>query len=1547
MAVLQEQVDHVTLFDVPSKSSYHFDTGMRDLTFLKWSITEPQLAIGSANGDLVLFRKDTRKKIPLVGKHTKSVLYGNWSQDGFLALGGSDDVLTILRSNGEHFSSSDIKREPRDFQWSAQKIDEKDHKDFSDTENAATMDKKQTIFKDTTLSMICGNTTLFLYNFQSSEDPLELTFQSKYGTIVGHRWFGDGYIVLAFSLGYVIIISTHIREVGEEVFASRLFANNRVESIALSPTTKKTAIASANAVKFIDVNTWSVVAGEYATTPTAHGAIDGMQFTPDGSILTVSTTHGFVYSFVAQMQTQIVTDQKRVAFLTSVREATVLDVATIAEHCNAAALKDHAPSALNSMPFPLPVPGKVTVNLAVEPSSLAVGPNHIAAVAGNSVYYYLVLPEHLQSEGLANLGIARSSVPPLAMVCEKTFPGVVTSVQLGHNTAAVLVNGEIHLHALPLRQTGSGIFAAPATPVNTDVFQVLPDHDSEYFAGLVTSIAIRGDFLYFGMSTGSMHLFSLMDRSPVPSASLQQLSSPSILQIVPNALGTCAIIVDSSQRCILYNSTDARGILLSTVSDPRANITIENVLWDTKNERLITLCYSDGTIQSFIFVPNSLTGPCVTVLGLLSVDENSNINTESIAMRIVGKNFFCHSNAGIITACSHTPKTFVPDFKPSLLHSLVLPTHNALHAVEVTEEVILQQAYQSMASMRLDFAWQRAYTLQDKKHIWLALAGRAMEMLQVDLAQNIYRALGDAGMVYALDTIIPEKNKKRIAGYMALLFREYDMAKELYLASNRPLLALELVVGLKQLNVALTLAKAQRPILLPHIYHELGKEYETANKIADAIQMYTNALNKITELEQEFSLLEKKERLQGSEWASIPTDFDVDKITQSLSHGTIQSATDSPATKRGGSQALVGSTRASAAPTRSKKSTSPDFSTIAQLVWSGLSRCYVKIGDITKALHAIGKVRNPSAISECAKLLEESGQYIHAASLYQKGGVLEKAVELLLATKQHMTLDAIIEHVTSPFSLAKYAALKESVGDYEAAAAAYQRIGDVEKYVQLYVRQLKRSKEAQEIVRKFRHRPSALLLAKTLQSEGLYEEAIEFFLVAREADTAFDLASASLRLMKAYIRYLKQDLLIQPVSEGLVGSLAPSLALSVHSKGRSTLLGSAASTSTSDNATSGANATTDAMDISLPPSECERIAEWFERNGEVSLAAEYWGKAGHVLRAMSMLLRGGTQNLPMAIHIAATSGSQTLVSTLLDYLKGTSDGVPKDKKWMFRLFVSLNDVESASSVALDIARIEQQAGNYKSARDNLVEMYYYLSGIRSFAVGAATSTTSGLFSDSIALSETLIHVLPFAFYRALNTLHSYLLVRPLIKKDDHDAASRLLLRVVQSIQLFPAHKVPIITSAVVECQRARLRIEAWKQARELMLPENKPLVDEKLIRKIEALVRRQPSMDVPDPQEERSPCPFCSAPVPEYAMQCDGCKNQLPMCIVTGKHMVLDNCSECPNCRFPALYREFQLYAHEEKSCPLCLLPVTIASIRRIQNPIKLLNSFTGKKSEA
>lgn len=79
---------------------------------------------------------------------------------------------------------------------------------------------------------------------------------------------------------------------------------------------------------------------------------------------------------------------------------------------------------------------------------------------------------------------------------------------------------------------------------------------------------------------------------------------------------------------------------------------------------------------------------------------------------------------------------------------------------------------QNVALLRLQAAWDVARVLNLRQY-WLALSGKAMETLNIAMAIKVYRHLGDAGMVMALEQIQEVEDKNLLAGHIAMLFGDY------------------------------------------------------------------------------------------------------------------------------------------------------------------------------------------------------------------------------------------------------------------------------------------------------------------------------------------------------------------------------------------------------------------------------------------------------------------------------------------------------------------------------------------------------------------------------------------------------------------------------------------------------------------------------------------------------------------------------------------------------------------------------------------------------
>eukprot|EP01006_Ploeotia_vitrea_P067153 TRINITY_DN96543_c0_g1_i1.p1 TRINITY_DN96543_c0_g1~~TRINITY_DN96543_c0_g1_i1.p1 ORF type:complete len:259 (+),score=6.86 TRINITY_DN96543_c0_g1_i1:89-778(+) len=191
---------------------------------------------------------------------------------------------------------------------------------------------------------------------------------------------------------------------------------------------------------------------------------------------------------------------------------------------------------------------------------------------------------------------------------------------------------------------------------------------------------------------------------------------------------------------------------------------------------------------------------------------------------------------------------------------------------------------------------------------------------------------------------------------------------------------------------------------------------------------------------------------------------------------------------------------------------------------------------------------------------------------------------------------------------------------------------------------------------------------------------------------------------------------------------------------------------------------------------------------------------------------------------------------------------------------------------------------------------------------------------------------PSDLKRNLMLLHSYIVVRVLIKQlKDDETAAWILVRIAKNITKFPRDLVPILTSTVIKCQRVGLKGSMYEYAAMLIRPEHRNLIATKYKKKVQNVVRLNGKLGMVDPTEPSSPCPFCNTLCPNTTLDCDNCKNTIPFCIVTGKHMVNNDWSCCPCCKFPALHSALEALTEQagHAMCPMCAATIEAKMLAR------------------
>lgn len=509
-----------------------------------------------------------------------------------------------------------------------------------------------------------------------------------------------------------------------------------------------------------------------------------------------------------------------------------------------------------------------------------------------------------------------------------------------------------------------------------------------------------------------------------------------------------------------------------------------------------------------------------------------------------------------------------------------------------------------------------------------------------------------------------------------------------------------------------------------------------------------------------------------------------------------------------------------------------DTHNIDQILQSkaGVARMSIKCGNYKHGINLALELNNRQLFKDCADILENKKQLNDAAVLYEKSQYFDRAAQAYIKLKNWQKVGELISNVTSNKILLQFAKAKEQDGSFEEAANAYMMGKDYDSVIRLQLEYLNNPEAAVELVQETKSIEGAKLVARFFQRLNDFPSAIRFLVLSRCHDEAFELARRHGKL--------------QLYGEVLVNSMSAD---------------------------------------DLRPQDFRSLALYFENERNSLLAGKYYFHSKDYDKAMKHLLKAAKANsdeneaITIAIDVIASSNDEVLANNLIEFLLGESDGVPKDPKYLFRLYMARKEYKDAAKTAVIIANEEQINGNYRNAHDVLFSMYQ-------------------------ELRRNKIKI-PSDMQQNLTLLHSYILVRIHVRHGDHMKGARMLVRVANSISKFPSRKlfrhsfnsfnsitrfvdvVPILTSAVIECHRAGLRQASFQFATVLMRPENRSLVDAKYVKKIEAIVRKPPKPnkdgDHGDPVDPLTPCPYCDWKLPETDIVCTQCKNSLPFCIAT------------------------------------------------------------------
>ncbi|KAM8971112.1 WD repeat-containing protein 19 isoform X1 [Sarcophilus harrisii] len=1251
LAVISEKSSSIYLWDASTNKISQLDSGMRDqMSFLLWSKYGAFLAAGTVKGNLLIYNRQTSRKIPVLGKHTKRITCGCWSSENLLALGSEDKMITVSNQEGDTLRQTPVRSEPSDMQFSTMKTD----------------DRNST--SESTISVVVGKKTLFLFNLNDPDSPIDLEFQQRYGSIVCYSWYGDGYIMIGFSRGIFVVISTHIREIGQEIFQARNHKDN-LSSIAISQSLNKAATCGDNCIKIHDL---SELKEMYAiiNMDDENKGLGSLSWTNDGQLLAVSTQRGSLHVFLTKLPVLGDNCSTRIAYLTSLLEVTVAN----------------------------PVEGElpITVSVEVEPNFLAVGLYHLAVGMNNRAWFYAL------GEGYVK------------KLKDVEYLGTVANMCLHSDYAAVLFEGKIQLHM-----------------IESEILEAEEERETRLFPEVddrcrILCHALTGDFLIYGTDTGVIRYFFIEDWQYV-----NEYRHPvGVKKVFPDPNGTKLVFIDEKSEGFVYCPVNDISYEI-----PNFPPTIKGILWENwPLDKGVFIAYDDDKVYTFVFHKDTIQGSKIILSGGTKVPFSHK------PLLLYNGELTCQTQSG---------KT----------NNIYLTTHNFLGSLKEPEPSELKQMLtQALMLKRFSDAWELCKILNDQD-TWNELARACLHHMEVEFAIRVYRTIGNVGMVMSLEQVKGIEDHNLLAGHLAMFSNNFSLAQDLYLSSIYPFAALEMRRDLQHWDSALQLAKRLAPEQIPFISKEYAIQLEFTGDYVNALAHYEKGI------------------------------------------------------------------------TGDDKHLEHDEACLA-----GVAQMSIRMGDIRRGVNQA--VKHPSRLlkRDCGAILENMKQFSEAAQLYEKGQYYDKAASVYIRCKNWAKVGELLPNVSSPKIHLQYAKAKEADGRYKEAVVAYENAKQWNSVIRIYLDHLNNPEKAVQIVRETQSLDGAKMVARFFLQLGDYGSAIQFLVMSKCNHEAFTLAQQH-NQMEIYA--------------DIIGS---------------------ADTSNED---------------------YQSIAVYFEGEKKHLQAGKFFFLCGQYARALKQFLKcPNTEDntaIEMAIETVGHAKDEILTNQLIDHLLGESDGMPKDAKYLFRLYMALKQYREAARTAIIIAREEQSAGNYRNAHDVLFSMYAEL--------------------------KTQKIQIPSEMATNLMILHSYILVKIHVKSGDHMKGARMLIRVANNISKFPSHIVPILTSTVIECHRAGLKNSAFSFAAMLMRPEYRSKIDIKYKKKIEAMVRRPDTSEI---EEVSTPCPFCEFLLPESELLCPGCKNNIPYCIATGRHMLKNDWTVCPHCDFPALYSEFKIMLATENTCPMC-----------------------------
>uniref|UniRef100_A0A8R1I9R3 WD_REPEATS_REGION domain-containing protein n=1 Tax=Caenorhabditis japonica TaxID=281687 RepID=A0A8R1I9R3_CAEJA len=511
----------ILLWDVNSRNTDTVESGAASSkempTCLAWSPTSPHLVVGNNAGNMMVYNHRTSRRISLMGKHQRSVTQLKITPDDLIVSCSDDNTLSVTSMEGNTVSSSTCNGEPTNLGYGS--VNRKGG-------NGIIM-----------VSAVTNRKILLLAAINQLEDPVNLQFQEKYGSIHSYTWFNDGYILIGFDRGYIISISAHRNEIGSEI-NSFLEFRTQLAAIAVSSSFNKLLTLGDGMLKVRDLEDISNVSMMTEIDPNTYTKppdLASIDITEDGQLVAVSSVVGVLSCFVTKMPSLAASYMTSVCYLTNLTQVTV--VAEVDKK------------------------GATTLELGIEPTVMGLGPLNLAVANNNTVFFYeyhtpaqVQAAQQLQSTQSA---VDKPTIVNAEPINRVEYLSTVTNIQLNSIFVAVHFGNRLRLHRIR-NSEHSPSMEFPEENRNATLY----------------SYALTDNFLIFTTSNNYIVYFSLMEWAIVS----EYRHVVPIRSIFPHPTNVICCCFDDRLDAIIYSAVDDEVYKLPSVG---SSAHYKGCLWET------------------------------------------------------------------------------------------------------------------------------------------------------------------------------------------------------------------------------------------------------------------------------------------------------------------------------------------------------------------------------------------------------------------------------------------------------------------------------------------------------------------------------------------------------------------------------------------------------------------------------------------------------------------------------------------------------------------------------------------------------------------------------------------------------------------------------------------------------------------------------------------------------------------------------------------------------------------------------------------------------